>query len=64
MTSEKEINVLENIKRKEQQAEIMAQNMVNLTKEVTIAEIMNTTRTIKKYEPEKAITMPEWLRRA
>lgn len=64
ITSEKEINVLENIKRKEQQAEIMAQNMVNLTKEVTIAEIMNTTRTIKKYEPEKAIIMPEWLRRA
>lgn len=61
ITSEKEINVLENIKRKEQQAEIMAQNMVNLTKEVTIAEITNTTRTIKKYEPEKAITMPEWL---
>ncbi len=64
ITSEKEINVLENIKRKEQQAEIMAQNMVNLTKEVTIAEIMNTTRTIKKYEAEKAIIMPEWLRRA
>ena len=64
ITSEKEINVLENIKRKEQQADVMAQSMVNLTKEITVAEIMNTTSTIKKYEPEKAFAMPEWLRRA
>lgn len=62
--SEKEINILENIKRKEQQAEVMARNMVNLTKEVTISEIRHTTRVVKKYEPEKAITMPGWLKEA
>jgi SNF2 family DNA or RNA helicase len=62
--SEREMNVLENIKRKEQQAEIMSRNMVNLTKEITLSEIRNTTRIIKKYEPEKALMMPEWLKEA
>jgi len=62
--SEKEINVLENIKRKEQQMNKMAQNMVELTKEITIAEIHNTTRIMQKYKPEKIMTIPEWIRRA
>jgi hypothetical protein len=62
--SEKEVNVLENIKRKGVQAEIMTDNMVNLTREITISEIKNTTRIVTKYEPEKAIMIPQWLKEA
>ena len=62
--SEKETNVLENIKRKAEQAEIMTQNMVNLTREITMSEIRHTTRIVKKYEPEKAIMLPQWLKEA
>lgn len=60
--SEKEMNVLENIKRKEKQAEDMVKSMVSLTKEVTMAEIKNTTKIVKKYEPEKELKTPEWLK--
>lgn len=62
--SEKETNVLENIKRKGKLSDAMAENMVNLTKEVTISEIRNTTRITTKYEPKTKTTKPDWLKGA
>lgn len=62
--SEKEMNVLENIKRKEKQEQEASENMIKLMKETTLAEIRNTTRNIEIYKPEEKILIPSWIKEA
>ena len=59
--SEREISVLENIKRKEEQAQKMSSSMVALTSEILRNEIKNTTRNVITYNPKQEIEIPNWL---
>ena len=62
--SEKEMNVLENIKRKERQEQEASDNMIRLMKETTLSEIRNTARNIEIYEPVEKIMIPDWIKEA
>lgn len=59
--SEREVNVLENIRRKEKQMEEMQKNMTALMKEVTLSEIKRTTRITVDYKPRKEMKIPKWM---
>ena len=59
--SEKEMNVLENIKRKQAQMDEMQEKMIALMHEVTMSEIKNTTRITTEYKPQKEIRIAEWI---
>lgn len=59
--SEKEINVLENIKRKEAQAQEMSKEMVALTANILKAEITQSVRIVDTYIADKGIRVPEWI---
>ena len=62
--SEKEINMLSNIQRKEQQMIEMQQKMTSLMKEVTLSEIKHTTRITTTYNPKKEFVMPDFMKGA
>lgn len=62
--SEKEINMLSNIQRKEQQMIEMQQKMTSLMKEVTLSEIKHTTRITTTYNPKKEFVMPDFVKGA
>lgn len=62
--SEKEVNVLENIKKKQAQMDEMQKQMTALMKEVTLSEIKHTTRITTDYKPTKAFEMPSFLKGA
>lgn len=59
--SEKEVNILENIKKKEMQMEEMQKNMTALMKEVTLSEIKHTTRITTSYKPTVEMELPSFL---
>ena len=59
--SEKEMNVLDNIKRKQKQMDEMQKQMTALMKDVTLAEIRHTTRITTEYKPIKEMTKPAWI---
>lgn len=59
--SEAEMNVLDNIKRKQSQMEEMQNNMVALMKDVTMSEIKHTTRITEEYKPTERMELPEWI---
>jgi len=58
--SEREINILNNIKKKEAQLEEMQRQMTALMKEVTLSEIRHTTRITTTYNPQKEMELPKW----
>ena len=60
--SEKEESVLLNIKRKEEDAQKMAENMVKYTAKITAAEIHKTKRDTTEYKPDKEMIIPKWLK--
>lgn len=62
--SEKEVSILENIKRKQAQMDEMQKQMTALMKEVTLAEIQHTTRVTEDYKPTKEFAMPSFLKGA
>ena len=59
--SEKEISILENIKRKQAQMDEMQSQMTSLMKEVTLAEIQHTTRITTNYAPTEEMEIPSWI---
>lgn len=59
--SEAEMNVLENIKRKQEDMEIMQSNMVSLMRDVTMSEIRHTTRITTDYIPKNKMEVPSWM---
>lgn len=62
--SEKEVSILENIKKKQAQMDEMQRNMTALMKDVTLSEIQHTTRITTNYKPEKDFVLPEFLKGA
>lgn len=59
--SEKEMNVLDNIKRKQQLMENMQNNMIALMHDVTMSEIKHTTRITTEYKPKERLELAEWI---
>lgn len=59
--SEKEKNVLENIKRKQRQMDELQNNMVSLMHDVTMSEIRRTTRITTEYFPTERMELPRWI---
>ena len=62
--SEKEVSILENIKRKQAQMDEMQKQMTALMKEVTLSEIKHTTRITTSYVPQEDFVMPDFLKGA
>lgn len=62
--SEREINILNNIKRKQDQMDEMQKQMTELMKEVTLSEIKHTTRITTTYNPDKDFALPGFLKEA
>lgn len=61
--SEKEINILKNIEKKQAQMDEMQKEMTALMKEVTLSEIHHTTRITETYHPEAEMEIPRWARK-
>ena len=59
--SEKEMNVLDNITRKQKQMDVMQHEMTALMRDVTLAEIRHTTRITTEYLPTKEAEVPAWI---
>lgn len=55
-------NVLENLKRKEREAEQMADEMVANMQDLTRLNLTGTIREVTPYEPKQEITIPEWMK--
>ena len=61
MLSEREISILENIKKKQKYMDEMQKHMTELMKEVTLAEIQHTTRITTNYNPTEEMEIPTWI---
>lgn len=59
--SEAEMNVLDNIKRKQADMDTMQERMVALMRDVTMSEIKKTTRITTDYKPKKKMEVPAWI---
>jgi hypothetical protein len=59
--SEKEGNVLENIKAKEARAEQMQKKMIECMADISRKEINNTTKQTIQYKPKKKMEVPGWM---
>lgn len=62
--SEREIKILENIKKKQKQMDEMQAQMTALMKDVTLAEIKRTTRITESYIPSMEMCLPVFLKGA
>lgn len=62
VTTNLEMAVLENIKRKEADAERMASEMVSHMRETNIADVRGTRRDATEYLPLVKMRLPAWLR--
>lgn len=60
--SDREVAILENIKKKQEQMDEMQHQMTALMMEVTMSEIKHTTRITTNYKPEKDMELPSFLR--
>lgn len=61
ITSEKELNVMENIEHKQAQMDELQDKMIGLMHEVTMSEIKHTTRITTEYKPKIKMEVPEWI---
>ena len=59
--SEKELNVLDNIKRKEAQMDEMQSKMISLMHDVTMSQLHHTTRITTEYNPKERMGIPTWI---
>jgi len=62
ITSEKEMNVLENIERKQALMDTMQDNMIALMHDVTMSEIKHTTRITTEYKPTVDFEIAGWVK--
>lgn len=62
VTTNLEMAVLENVKRKEADAERMAAEMVAHMRETNIADVRGARRDSTEYMPLVKMRLPEWLR--
>ncbi len=58
--SEREMNVLYNIQRKQRQMDEMQRQMTALMRDVTLSEIQHTTRITTDYRPVERMEIPSW----
>lgn len=61
VAAETEGRVVSNLKRKESDAERMAEMMVAHMQDITVAELRGTSRVKTEYNPNKQMTIPAWL---
>lgn len=61
ITGELEGAVVRNIKRKERDAAIMAEQMLGYMREINTAEIHGTVRRQESYQAKQAVEVPAWL---
>lgn len=59
--SEREMNVLDNITRKQKQMDEMQKQMTALMRDVTLSEIKHTTRITTEYKPTERMEVPAWV---
>ena len=59
--SEKEVSILENIKKKQAQMDEMQKEMTALMKDVILSEIKHTTRITDDYIPTEEMRLPLWV---
>lgn len=52
--------VLDNIQRKQREAEKMKENLIELTKDITKRELTATSRITSEYQPHIKMTLPKW----
>lgn len=52
--------VLENIERKQHDADVMRESMIQYTKEITKKELRKTTRLSTPYHPTVVMKLPDW----
>jgi hypothetical protein len=62
--SEKEINMLTNIQKKEEQMINMQKKMTELMRDVTLSEIQHTTRITTSYNPTIKMELPIFMKGA
>jgi superfamily II DNA or RNA helicase len=60
--SEREMAVLQNIRRKQEQHNKMTDSMLNKTTEILKSELKNTTRIEENYIANESIIMPKWVK--
>lgn len=60
--SEREVSILENVRRKQALMDEMQRNMTALMKEVTLSEIKHTTRITTTYKPTEQFTLPAFMK--
>ena len=58
---EREGAVLKNIKRKDTQAKLMTENMVNNTKDITKRGLEQSKKSFVDYLPNKKMRLPKWI---
>lgn len=61
ITSEREGAVVDNIKRKEKDFELMLKGMISATQELVSENIRSTFREYNKYDAINEMLIPEWL---
>ena len=61
ITSDLEGAVLENLRRKQRDSEVMAEAMVGAMAEINREALKGTSRTFTKYDPQHMMRVPQWL---
>ena len=59
--SDKETNIMENIKKKEMQHQKMSKNMIDIMSAMTIAELNNESVKDTRYLPNKKMQLPDFI---
>jgi len=61
ISADTESSIMENFRRKEEDAEKMAEEMVSMVKESLVSEIRGSSKEWNDYSPSKEIKIPEWI---
>lgn len=59
--SERELNVLDNVKDKQRRMDEMQRNMIALMHDITMSDIRHTTRITTEYKPNERMEVPAWI---
>jgi hypothetical protein len=62
IASELDGNILDNLRRKQAEAEKMGAEMAEFTREFVRAQVRGTSRDVTAYDPQQAMQVPQWLR--
>lgn len=62
IASELDGNILDNLRRKQAEAEKMGAEMAEFTRDMVRAQVRGTSRDVTAYDPQQAMKVPQWLR--